>query len=434
MKKNLILFVFLWLLSSHVMGVEVTGVRHWVSPDYTRMVFDVSESVEHKVFSLEKPDRLVVDLLASRLHTELPRTLAKDPYVARIRSSTRNGSDLRVVFDLNVPVRPKSFVLKPNSRYGHRLVVDLYARASEQNQVREVRKSLADPLLRSRDVVIAIDAGHGGEDPGAKGPSGVYEKDVTLAIAQKLARLVDREPGMKAVLIRNGDYYIGLRQRMRKAHQQRADLFVSIHADAFKNRGARGSSVFTLSQRGASSEAARWLAHSENAADLIGGVSLDDKDDLLASVLLDLSQAATMEASNEVASELLAELRQVGKMHKRHVQQAGFMVLKSPDIPSVLVETAFISNPSEERKLNDSAHQQKLAQALLSGIRDYFLRSPPPGTLLAERKSYEHIIERGDTLSDIAKQYRVSLNDLRKANRLKSDRIRVGQVLRIPEG
>jgi len=433
MKKNLILFVLLWLFASQAVGVEVTGVRHWVSPDYTRMVFDVSGSVEHKVFLLENPDRLVVDLLGSQLGTELPRSLVDDPYVARIRSSQRNGSDVRVVFDLNAPVRPKSFVLKPNSRYGHRLVVDLYPRAPEQEQIREVRKSLVDPLTRGRDVVVAIDAGHGGEDPGARGPSGVYEKDVALAIARALARLVDREPGMKAVLIRDGDYYVGLRQRMHKAHLHRADLFLSIHADAFNNRRAQGSSVFTLSQRGASSEAARWLANSENAADLIGGVSLDDKDDLLASVLLDLSQAATMEASNEVASELLAELKRIGKMHKRHVQQAGFMVLKSPDIPSVLVETAFISNPSEERKLRDRSHQQRLAKALLDGMRDYFRRNPPPGTLLAETKSPEHIIERGDTLSEIAKQYRVRLSDLRRMNGLQDDRIRVGQVLRIPE-
>jgi len=285
-----------------------------------------------------------------------------------------------------------------------------------------------------RDVVIAIDAGHGGDDPGALGRHGTREKDVTLAIARKLAQVIDAEPGMKAVLVRKGDYYVGLRQRMGIARQNKADLFVSIHADAFRDPRVRGASVYTLSRRGASSEAARWLAESENASDLIGGVSLEDKDDVLASVLLDLSQTAAMEASADVAQRVFRQLRRFGPVHSNRVQQAGFMVLKSPDIPSILVETAFISNASEEQHLNNPAHQAELAQAIMSGIREYFQVSPPPGTLMASQAEHRHVIEPGDTLSGIAQQYRVSLNSLRDINGLTSDQIRVGQTLLIPAG
>jgi N-acetylmuramoyl-L-alanine amidase len=252
---------------------------------------------------------------------------------------------------------------------------------------------------------------------------------VVLAIARQLAELIRKEPGMRPVLIREGDYYIGLRQRMDKARKHNADLFISIHADAFRDHRARGSSVFVLSRRGASSEMARWIAAKENAADLAGGVSLDDKDDVLAGVLLDLSQSASIAASHEVASNMLGELKRIGKTHKSDVQRAGFVVLKSPDIPSILVETAFISNPDEENKLRSRQHQAKLAQAMLSGIRDYFDNHPPPGTLRVARK---HTIKRGDTLSDIAAAYQVSLNSLRGFNSLKSDTLRVGDTLRIP--
>jgi N-acetylmuramoyl-L-alanine amidase len=284
----------------------------------------------------------------------------------------------------------------------------------------------------AREIVIAIDAGHGGEDPGAKGRRGTYEKTVVLAIAKKLAVLVARERGMRPVLIRTGDYYLGLRKRMRLARAERADLFISIHADAFRDPRARGSSVFTLSNRGASSEAARWLAESENNADLIGGVKLDDKDDVLASVLLDLSQTGARQASHEVAKNILRQLSQIGRTHKKVVQQAGFAVLKSPDVPSILVETAFISNPEEENKLRSPRHQQRMAAAIMTGLRSFFRASPPPGTLLAQNKSRRHTITRGDTLGGIASLYNISLASLRSANRLSGDRIRIGQVLRIP--
>jgi len=431
MNKSFGLIALLFCLPLQAEQVVVNGLRMWTAPDHTRLVFDTGDHIEHSLFTLKEPLRLVIDLKGADPRFSPPELDPSDPLIGRIRTGSRNqGKDVRVVLDLKVPVRPKSFLLKPNPQYGHRLVVDLHdiAQAGERQLV---KKSIAQ--ARSRDVVVAIDAGHGGEDPGAKGPKGVYEKDVVLAIARQLARMVAKEPGMRPVMIRDGDYYIPLRARIRKAHDARADLFVSIHADAFRDRRVRGSSVFTLSERGASSEAARWLADRENASDLIGGVTLDDKSDVLASVLLDLSQTATLEASNNLAQQLLNELRSTGKVHQRNVQHAGFAVLKSPDIPSVLVETAFISNPQEERKLSDPVHQQRLAKALMAGIRDYFRRYAPPGTLLAENQAQEHVISRGDTLSNIAQRYRVSLNSLMEANGLSGHHIRPGQVLRIPE-
>jgi N-acetylmuramoyl-L-alanine amidase len=280
-----------------------------------------------------------------------------------------------------------------------------------------------------RDIIIAIDAGHGGEDPGAIGPRGTREKDVVLAIAQKLAQLLEREPGMRPVMIRNSDYYIGLRDRIKKARQQKADLFISIHADAFIHPKARGASVYILSEKGASSAAARYLAEKENESDLIGGVSLSDKGDLVARVLLDLSQTSTRRASLEVADKILSQLQEVGQVHNQNVQHAGFAVLKAPDVPSMLVETAFISNPQEEEKLCNQAQQLRLAKAMMDGIRHYFYSNPLPGTLLAQRR---HIINSGDTLSGVAQQYDVSLNELRLANGIEGDHINKGDVLLIP--
>jgi N-acetylmuramoyl-L-alanine amidase len=352
--------------------------------------------------------------------------------VKGIRAAKNTPDTLRIVLDLKQAARPRSFSLKPNGQYGHRLVIDLYpeqaAAAGKAPAQPAVKRAVVTPPGKARDLVIAIDAGHGGDDPGAVGRRKTREKDVVLAIAKRLASLVEKEPGMRPVLIREGDYYIGLRKRIQKAREHRADLFISIHADGFKDHRASGSSVFVLSRRGASSEMARVLAARENAADLVGGVSLDDKDDLLREVLLDLSQTATLEASFSVADNMLGELKHIGKTHKSSVQQAGFVVLKSPDIPSILVETAFISNPAEEQKLRDAKHQQRLAHAMLRGIRDYFGKHPPPGTLMAR----QYVVKRGDTLSEIAQQFSVSLNSLRGYNSLKSDTLRVGETLRIP--
>jgi N-acetylmuramoyl-L-alanine amidase len=418
----------------------VEGVRVWSAPDHTRLVFDIDGPVDHRVFGLHGPERLVIDFSGTRL--DQPVQLDPDNrHLASVRHANRKDGDLRVVLDLKQAVRPKSFMLKPNERYGHRLVIDLFDKGETAQQPRAVKHASEQTELR--DIIVAVDAGHGGEDSGAIGRTRrTYEKDVVLQIAKRLAAIIDAEPGMRAVLTRTGDYYIPLRKRMDMARTHRADLFVSIHADAFHDQRARGASVYVLSNRGASSEAARWLAESENAADLVGGVSLDDKDDVLASVLLDLSQSASRQASLEAADKVYRELGRHTKVHGRRVQQAGFVVLKSPDIPSMLVETGFISNPTEERNLRDPKHQQRLARAVFKGVKDYFHQAPPPGTRIAALKQQRaklaaaedrsHVIRAGDTLSQIAQRYEVSLPQLRRANSLRGDTIRVGQVLRIP--
>jgi N-acetylmuramoyl-L-alanine amidase len=448
--KRLITGGCLWLLAHGVAlagTVDFEKVRLWAEPDHTRVVFDTSGAVTPaKVFTLQNPDRLVIDVPAAQASSAIESATVTG-LVTRVRAAKNGNSTLRIVLELKQSVSARTFSLKPNDQYGHRLVVDLYETDSNAGVVKDVvvknaavaenavakkpvvRKSVADNPAALRDLVIAIDAGHGGNDPGAKGRRGTQEKTVVLAIARKLAALVEKEPGMRPVLIRDGDYYIGLRQRIDKARKHNADLFISIHADAFRDQRAHGSSVFVLSSRGASSEMGRWLADQENAADLAGGVSLDDKDDLLAEVLLDLSQSATIEASHEVAANMLGGLKRLGKMHKSSVQRAGFVVLKSPDIPSILVETAFISNPQEENKLLSTGHQQKLAQAMLTGIRDYFGNHPPPGTHMAARK---YKVKSGDTLSEIAAVHQVSLASLRGYNGLKNDSLRVGETLRIP--
>ncbi len=407
--------------------VDVRGMRLWAAPDHTRVVIDISGPVRHELFRLRKPDRIVVDLDETRLSQPLGPEVAATGLVAGVRAARREGGKLRVVLDLRQPAVPRSFLLKPNETYGHRLVIDLSpADGGARRTVRSVDRHSEGP---ARDLIIAIDAGHGGEDPGATGYRGSREKDVVLAIARELERLVRREPGMRPLMIRKGDYYVGLRKRTRIAREHKADMFVSIHADAFRDPRARGASVYTVSQRGASNEAARWLAERENAADHIGGVSLADKDDLLTEVLLDLSLSGTIEASLDLAREVIGELGGVTRLHKRRAGQAGFVVLKSPDIPSILIETAFISNPEEERKLRDPAHRRRLARAIMAGIRDYFAQHAPPGTLLAARR---HRIAGGETLSGIAQRYRVSLDRLRNVNALRDDRLRVGQVLLIP--
>ena len=429
MRKLCLILCFILPISVFAEQVTMQNVRIWAAPDNTRVVFDVSGPVEHKLELLSNPTRLVVDIDNAKITQAISQPVSADKYLKNVRSAERDKSNLRVVFDLKKNIEMRSFLLQPNGQYGHRLVIDLY---DENNQKSATQIITQADNKRSKDIVIAVDAGHGGDDPGATGPHGVREKDVTLKIARNLANLINQEYGMKAVLIREGDYFLSLRKRIGKAREHKADLFISIHADSFKDPRVKGSSVFILSNRGASSEAAKWLAERENAADLVGGVSLDDKDDVLASVLLDLSQTASLEASIGVADRVLSGLKKLGKTHKKHVQSAGFAVLKSPDIPSILVEMAYISNPEEEKNLKNAAYQTKLAKALLSGLKGYFRDYAPEGTLLAAVATRKHIIERGDTLSGIAQRYRVSMNTLRDSNRLKSDRIRIGQVLNIP--
>jgi len=359
-------------------AVEVRSVRLWASPEGTQVVLELSGSAKHSLLMLKNPDRVVLDVPAAHLSATAQKPPAAG-VVKEVRMARRPGGELRVVLDLTRPIRAKSFLATPNDRYGYRLVVDLGGAVAADAPIKAEH---ARP--EARDLIIAIDAGHGGEDPGAIGMHGTREKDVTLAIARALERYVDAEPGMRAVLTRNGDYFVPLRDRMRRARAQQADLFVSIHADSIRDRAVDGSSVYILSQRGATSEAARWLAERENAADLIGGVSLEDKGNLLASVLLNLSQTASLSASETAAEHVLHQLNLVGEVRKPLVQQAGFMVLKSPDIPSMLVETAYISNPAEEQRLRGVAHQAKLAAAIHQGLKEYFYSDPPAGSRIAQ--------------------------------------------------
>ena len=429
--KRSFITVLLLLFSMQTLAAEVSGFRVWADPVKTRAVLDLDRKTSYKLFTLENPHRVVVDLRGSSIDIPLELDEEHAGVITGVRYGQPDKGTLRVVFDLTESAELKSFLLEPTAQYSHRLVIDLFSKSGKQKA--SLVKHVTDINEPNRNVVIAIDAGHGGEDPGAIGKKKTREKDVVLRIARELKKSIDAQPGMSGVLTRDGDYYIPLRGRYEKARKARADLFVSIHADAFKKRSVQGSSVFVLSARGASSEFARLLADSENASDLVGGVTLSDKDDMLASVLLDLSQSATREASNKVANDILGALKRTGKTHKDHVGHANFMVLKSPDVPSVLVETAFISNPSEEKRLTEKEFQQRMAKAITRGVRDYFYSSPPPGTwIAANRDGAKHIVARGDTLGGIAHRYSVSLSSLRSANKIRGDVIHIGKELVIP--
>lgn len=432
------LLILAWAGTAAAAAVEVSGVRLSAESDKTRVVLDLSGPVSHKIFSLAGPDRVVIDVAAAKINRDRVALPPVQGSVSRIRTGTKDNGDLRVVLDLTQSVKAKSFTAGPSSSAGHRLVIDLVYENAAGNAGTAPLKQIRTLPYTGRDLVVAVDAGHGGKDPGASGRRGTKEKNITLSIARKLKAQIDAQPGMRAVLIRDGDYYVHLHDRMERARQLQADLFVSIHADAAENNRVRGSSVYVLSESGASSEAAKRLAQRENASDLVGGVSLSDKDDVLASVLLDLSQNAAISASTTVGESVLKRLGGVGRLHQTKLQSANFVVLRSPDIPSILVETAFISNAQEEKRLRDDNEQTRLASAILLGIKDYFNENPPPGTLLAQSRgapgseAVKHVISRGDTLSGIADRYNVSLRKLRQTNGLRTDRIRVGQVLTIP--
>jgi N-acetylmuramoyl-L-alanine amidase len=420
-------------------GGELRAVRLSENQGKTRVVLDLSRSAEAKLMTMRDPHRLVIDIPGFKMSPKagLDGGLG---LVTGVRAANQANGDLRVVLDLSAAASARDSRLAPSGEYGHRLVFDLFS-----SDLLTARKKAADVPGRGRSVVVAIDAGHGGKDPGATGRKGTKEKDVVLAIARKLAKRVNEQPGMKAVLTRDGDRYLNLRERMDKARKHGADLFISIHADAVGSSQPRGASVYVVSERGATSEAARLLAERENAADLVGGVKLANREDMVAYTLLDLSQDVSITRSMEVGAEVLEEMGKMAKLHRSDVQQAGFVVLKSPDIPSILVETAFISNPTDESNLRSSNYQATLAEAVLRGVVDFFNKAPPDGTLLAQNgpqrvrggssvRHQEYVIARGDTLSEIASRYNVSLTHLRSANGLRSDRIRVGQVLRIPTG
>jgi N-acetylmuramoyl-L-alanine amidase len=382
---------------------RIRSLRVWPSQDYTRITIETAAEVRYELIALKNPERLVLDLeqvdFLSIVDQSANKVLADDPYVTALRAGRFKPGAVRLVVDLKGEARPQVFTLRPIGEYGHRLVIDVYPVAPPDPlmallQSRETAEQLpaAEPRRSPsagakppapRMVTIVVDAGHGGEDPGARGRRGTYEKHVTLTIARRLRALIDAEPGMRAVLTRDGDYFIPLAARVDKARRVKADLFVSIHADAYLLPHARGSSVFALSERGATSTTARWLAKRENEADLIGGVNLDLKDRYLAETLLDLSQTATINDSLKVGRAVLAELGEINTLHKAYVEQAGFAVLKSPDVPSILVETAFISNPDEEKRLGDAAYQDRLARAVLAGIKGYFAKSVPARTVAA---------------------------------------------------
>lgn len=431
--RLLIFLILLFVTTKAEAATTVEDVRIWAENGKTRVVLDLSKPVNHNIFTLRGPDRLVIDLKDGRMATALKNMPTGVGSVKTIRSGVLSNGQLRVVLDLNENVRSRSFTAGPNPQYGDRLVIDLERSGSLQTV-----KRASEAYTPGRDVVIAIDAGHGGHDPGSIGRSKTREKDVALAVSRKLAARINAEHGMKAILVRNGDYYIDHRKRMEIAHNNGADLFVSVHADAFKDRRANGATVYALSLKGASDEEARLLAERENKSVQIGGVSLDGKDEVLASVLLDLSQNAALSASLDVGSDIVGELGRVVKVRRRAVQQAGFLVLKSPDMPSLLIETAYISNPSEEKLLRSGAHQDKLAKAITAGVRKYFYKNPPPDTQIAQdvRRApaghVRHKIARGDTLSELAERYDVSPAAIRSANKLNNDNIRIGQVLSIP--
>jgi len=383
LRRLSVLFLFALCASNAWGAVSVKDIRLWAGPDSTRVVFDVSGPVSHTLSTLQDPDRIVVDIATAQLASSIRSMPDGRGFVKQLRGAVQRDGDYRVVIDLTGPAQAHSFTVEPNGPYGHRLVVDLTPDATDSVAAPPVAvKSTED--IHGRDVIVAVDAGHGGPDSGAIGNRGTFEKNVTLAIAKRLAEIINREPGMRAVLTRDGDYFIPLRERIIRARKYQADMFVSVHADAFRDRSVAGSSVYVLSARGASDEAARWLAESENSSDLIGGVSLQDKDDVLASVLLDLSQGASMSASIDAAERVLQQLDRVGNVRRPAVQHAGFVVLKSPDIPSLLVETAFITNPGEESKLGNARHQRILADAIHQGVREYFYANPPPGTQIAK--------------------------------------------------
>jgi N-acetylmuramoyl-L-alanine amidase len=504
------LFLLLALAASAVQASELRDLKVLALDGGTRAVLELSGPPKYRMFTLENPRRLVLDLEATQTAGHF-RAPGANGVVSSVRTGQPTPNVLRVVFDLGAAVSPQAEMASIDG--GTRLTVSMIAGhtmpavgavaiaaprpASHDNGPSTAYVSRPSPLDRvasptvvapatnaslaggssrkddddsddsnddagpiaaapslpsrtapartlqdvigsgQRKLVVAIDAGHGGKDPGAHGPSGVHEKDVTLAVARELAGQINADPGMKAVLIRNNDTFVPLQDRYMRARAAQADLFISIHADASPNQTATGASVFVLSTRGASSQAARWLADSENAADLVGGVSLDDKDRNLSAVLLDLSQSATMRASDDVAAQVLAALKSVGKAHHHDIERANFVVLRSPDVPSMLVETGFITNPGEEQKLDDPGYRDRLAAAIASGVRQYFTVQAPPGSLYASRQystplSQEHVVGRGETLKMIASRHGIALESLRAANNMHDDNVQVGERLRIP--
>jgi len=404
-------------------AAQVKDIRLAKNNGYVRLVFDLDGIADHSIFALHNPERVVLDIKKAKMPHGMVDQVQANSLIRSIRSGVRNDEDLRVVFDLSKEVSPRSFLLAPSATSGHRLVIDLHNKKGKSAKTKRTSK---------RDVIIAIDAGHGGRDPGAIGRSGTHEKTITLQIAKRLEKDINAQRGMKAVLIRKNDRYMRLRERIQKARNYHADMMISLHADSFPDPRARGSSIYALSVDGASSETARMLAEKENAADLLfGDVNLAVEDQMVKEVLFDLSLTGTIESSLDIGGEIIGQLKAVNRVHKKKVQQASFAVLKAPNIPSVLLETAFISNPREEKNLRSSAHQKKVAKAITRGVNKYFARKAPPGTWLASSEC-DHAVCESDSVAAIARQHNVNESDLRARNGLHADNLLAGQVIKIP--
>ena len=415
-----------------IAGSTVENVRIWSESGKTRVVLDLSRSVDHNIFTLRGPDRIVIDLKDSRLAESLTKLPKGEGTVRSIRSAIRSDGQLRVVLDLTEGVRSRSFRAGPNSQYGDRLVIDL----TQSGNLQPVKRA-SEKYMPGRDIVVAIDAGHGGKDPGSVGRRS-KEKDIVLSVSKELARRINAEPGMRAVLIRDRDKFVALMDRVEIAQRHDADLFVSVHADANPSSSPSGASVWALDLDRADRVARNALGQRGKKEVKVGDVSLNDKDPVLASVLYDLSQNAALSASSDVGTRVSRQLSRVAKMHNKEVRTKSLAVLTSAEMPSILVETGFMSNSGDEKKLRETGHQGRLANAILAGVREYFYTNPPPDTQIAmdlrrePMKKVRHVVARGDTVSQIAERYNVSTADIRRANKLRSDKIRVGQTLSIP--
>lgn len=437
LKFVFIFAVVLWCTSFSVLASnQIDGIRVWPAPENTRIVFDLSETPEYTYFSLTKPNRLVIDFQDSVNKVDLAQLAKNDKRILKIRSSKpKNKGGTRIVLELAKAYKLTVFPLLPAGQYGDRLVVDLVDnKAAEREEVKPVKAITANNNSK-RDIVVAIVAGHGGEDPGSIGPRGTYEKQVTLSIAKRLAKLINQKEGLQAKLVRTGDYYLNHNRKTRLARQYRADLLISIHADAFTSPKPWGASVLVQDPRRANSEFAKWIANRQKESELLGGAGetiKKTKDKNLALTLADMKKEHTMASSYEFAEHAVSQLKKVTKMHKKKPEAMSLAVLKSSDIPSVLIETGFISNPKEERNLNSGKHQQKLANAIYLAVHNYFIDSPPAGTLYASIGYKKHKVSRGESLSLLAKRYNVSVGQIKSANNLRSSTVQIGQTLKIP--
>lgn len=435
LKRWLVFFSFLFVVQTSFAVVHVTAIRVSHASDKTRIVFNLSGVAKYHHFSLSKPDRLVIDLNNTVLQAKLDEVDLSRTLIQGIRGGKTNHHVLRLVLDLKASVPSKVFELAPQGKYGYRLVVDLMGKVPQS-----VQSTTNSPVISAADhkhpryLTVVIDPGHGGKDPGATGKSGTHEKNVVLSIAKYLQQDLLKVPGIKVCMTRNADYFVTLRGRLSIARKCHGDAFVAVHADAFHNPRARGASVFALSQRGATSESARWIAARENKSEMLGGsIDLSDKSHLLSSVLIDLSQTATINASLTLGKNVIKRMSYISRMHSHRVDQAAFVVLKSPDIPSILIETGFLSNYSEEAKLRTASYRRRIASAISTAIIDYFKLKAPHNTIFMQAKSAKtYKVKKGDNLSLIAFKYGTTVSDLKKLNNLSESSLHVGQTLKIP--